>query len=93
MMEKWTFSDARVARAMADFAPVGVRGDIELQAARKLGVKTYPTIVFFRQGEGEIDRKVGFRNAEFMIKWMKRVLRNESTIASLRKRLRRNING
>jgi len=87
MMERWTFSDRRVVKAMEDFVPVMVRGDVELRAARKLAVKTFPTIVFFRQGEGEIDRKTGFRGADLLLEWMREVKENETTIAALSEKL------
>ncbi len=89
MMQKWTFSDKRLAPAARDFIPVRIRGDIELLPTRKLGVQTFPTVIFFSRTDGEIDRKVGFRDADFVLRWMERVKENETTTYALEKRLER----
>jgi len=88
MMRKWTFADERVRRRMEDFVPVQVRGDIELQAVRRFGVQSFPTIVFFDPKEGEIDRKAGFRDADFLLDWIDEVRANRTTMAALRIRLK-----
>jgi len=87
MMQKWTFTDERVLRAVEGFVPVKIRGDIELQAVRRFGVRSFPTIVFFDAMGGEIDRKTGFRDADFLLAWMDEVKANKVTLAALGERL------
>ena len=89
MMEKWTFSDRRVSEALKEFVPVRVRGDIELQITRQFKVRTYPMIIFVRMGTGEIDRKAGFRDADFVLRWIEEVKANHTTMAALREELER----
>jgi tetratricopeptide (TPR) repeat protein len=88
-MWKWTLSDERVARAARSFEPVLIRGDIEAGPTRKFRIRTFPTIIFFSRSDGEIDRKVGFRDADFMLEWIERVKKNEATIAALEETLKR----
>ena len=87
-MRKWTLADERVARAVRSFAPVRIRGDIEVQPMRKFGIRTFPTIIFFSRTDGEIDRKIGFRDADFMLEWIERVKENKGTIAALEEALK-----
>ena len=87
MMNNWTFSDKRVARALKGFVPIRIRGDVELQPARQFGVNAFPTVVFISPKDGEIDRKTGFRNAESMLIWIEEVKKNRATIAAFRERL------
>lgn len=88
-MRDRTFSDKRVVKAIRDFVPVRIRGDIELQPVRRFGVKGFPTIVFFSFSEGEIDRKAGFRAADSMLRWIKDVKENKTTIAAFNERLKK----
>ena len=87
MLNSWTFSDKRVARALKGFVPIRIRGDVELQPARQFGVNAFPTIIFISPEDGEIDRKTGFRNADSMLEWIEEIKKNTATMAALRKRL------
>jgi tetratricopeptide (TPR) repeat protein len=89
-MEKGTFADSRVVRSLREFVPVVIAGDGELQVARSFDVRTFPTIVFYKLEEGEIDRKTGFREPDFMVRWIRDVTANRTTIQALDKRLDRN---
>ncbi len=90
MMQKWTFTDKRVQRAMKDFVPVKVRGDVEIQAARRFGMQSFPTTMFYDPKEGEIDRKSGFRSADFLLEGLAEVKENQTTLSALGKRLKEN---
>jgi tetratricopeptide (TPR) repeat protein len=90
MMKNWTFSDKRVARAIKDFVPVRIRGDVELQPTRRFGVNAFPTVIFFSAEDGELDRKTGFRDADSMLQWMNEIEESKTTIAALNERLEKN---
>lgn len=89
MMEKWTFTDDRVVRALKQFIAVKIRGDVELQIVRRFHVETYPSIVFAELEEGEIDRKAGYRDADFLLRWLKEVKAGRNTLKALEGELER----
>ncbi|MBI5116622.1 tetratricopeptide repeat protein [Candidatus Poribacteria bacterium] len=88
MMEKWTFTDPDVLRALRDFIPVGVDGDVELQLVRRLKVQTFPMLVVLGPDETEIDRKAGYRDADFMLEWIKDIKANRGTMRALAEQLK-----
>ena len=88
-MRKWTLNDERVIQAAHSFVPVVIRGDAEAEPMRRFEIRTFPTIIFFSLTDGEIDRKIGFRDAGFMLEWIDRVKENKDTIAALEEALGR----
>jgi tetratricopeptide (TPR) repeat protein len=89
MMEKWTFTDPRVVRALEEFIPVRIKGDVELQIIRRFRVETFPTIIFAELEEGEIDRKAGYRDADFLLQWLKEIKAGRNTLKALEQELDR----
>ncbi len=89
MMDKWTFTDAGVVQALQEFIPVKIRGDVELQIVRRFRVKTFPAIIFADLEKGEIDRKAGYRDADFLLQWLKEVKAGRNTLKALEQQLDR----
>lgn len=87
MFEKRTLSDPRVVKAVEDFIPVMIRGDIEVQMAERFNIQTYPMIIFARLDSGEIDRKAGYRDVDFLLRWIKDVKANRNTMAQVQSEL------
>ena len=90
MMEKWAFTDERVIKALSDFTPVIISGDFEAQMVRRYNVKMFPTLVFTRGWGSEIDRRAGYRDADYLLQWIRKVRENHMTIAALEEQLRDN---
>jgi len=90
MMEKWTLTDDRVAAALQGYIPVKINGDTDIQMAQRYRIRMFPTIVFAKGWTAEIDRKAGYRNADFLLKWIGDVAANHMTIAALKAQLRQN---
>jgi tetratricopeptide (TPR) repeat protein len=90
MLEKWTFTDPRVVQAAAEFIPVKIDADVEVQMAERFRIQTYPMIVFARIDGGEIDRKAGYRDADFVLRWFKDIQADHNTMASVQKKLESN---
>jgi tetratricopeptide (TPR) repeat protein len=88
MMEKWTFTDNRVSKALEGFIPVKINGQLEVEMVQRFNVKTFPMIIFVILEEGEIDRKAGYRNADFFLQWIGEVKANRTTFKALDKKLR-----
>lgn len=89
MMDKWTFADPRVVEAVREFVPVKVRGDIEIQMVRRFKVQTFPMLIFVEATEGEIDRKAGYRDADFLLEWVDNVRQQRLTMRALEESLER----
>jgi tetratricopeptide (TPR) repeat protein len=87
MMEKWTFSDPKVVEAAKDFIPVKIESGDEAQVAKRFGIETYPMIVFARLDGGEMDRKAGYRDSDFLLRWIANIKANRNTISSVQKQL------
>jgi tetratricopeptide (TPR) repeat protein len=90
MMDKWTFTDTRVVAALKGYVPVKINGDIDVQLVQRYRIRMFPTIVFAKGLRGEIDRRAGYRNADFMLNWIGDVAANHMTIAALTAQLRQN---
>lgn len=87
MMEKWVFTDAKVVNALKAFTAVKVKGDEEAQLTQRFNVQTFPMVIFADVQQGEIDRKTGYRDANFMVRWIGQVKRNTDTLSALTKQL------
>ncbi|GAB4353481.1 MAG: hypothetical protein Kow0099_37720 [Candidatus Abyssubacteria bacterium] len=88
MMEKRTFSDEDVITALEDFVPVKIRGDVEIQMVRRFDVRTFPMVLFAETTGGEIDRKAGFRDADFMLEWIENVRAGRDTMKAVKEALK-----
>jgi len=82
-MDKWTFTDERVLKAIKEFTPIKIRGEVDLQIVRRFAIQTFPTIVFAEADGGEIDRKAGYRSANSMIRWIEDVKAGKATLRAL----------
>ena len=82
-MDKWTFTDERVLKAIKEFIPIKIRGDVDIQIIRRFAIQTFPAIVFAEAGGGEIDRKAGYRSADSMMRWIEEVKAGETTLRAL----------
>ena len=87
MMEKWVFTDTKVVNALKAFTPVKIKGDTEVQLTQRFNVQTFPMIMFADVQQGEIDRKAGYRDAAFMVRWIGQVKSNTDTLSALAKQL------
>ena len=87
-MDKWTFTDKRVLKALKEFVPIKVSGDVDLQIIRRFAIRTFPTIVFAEADGGEIDRKTGYRSADSMMRWVEDVKAGKATLRALSTRLK-----
>jgi tetratricopeptide (TPR) repeat protein len=87
LLDKRTLDDPRVIQAVEEFIPIKIRGDVEVQMAQRFDVQTYPMLIFARLDGGEIDRKAGYRDAEFLLQWIKDLKSNKNTMSKLRQEL------
>ncbi len=87
-MDKWTFTDERVLKAIKGFMPIKIRGDADLQIVRRFAIQTFPMIVFAEADGGEIDRKAGYRSADSMIRWVEDVKAGKATLRALNTQLK-----
>jgi len=87
-MEKWTFTDRKVVRALEDFIPVRIQADTEIQLVRRFGVQTFPMVIFADIEKGEIDRKGGYRDADAMLAWLRDVKTGRNTIKAIEEQLK-----
>lgn len=88
LMEKWTFTEDSVVKALKGFIPVKIREEVEVQLVKRFNVKTFPMIIFVELEEGELDRKAGFRDADFLLQWIEEVKANRTTLRALDERLK-----
>jgi len=64
-LERDTFSDAKVQQALESFIPVKLNAEREgRELATRLGVRAYPTVVFFDSRGQELGRIPGYMSAE-----------------------------
>jgi thiol-disulfide isomerase/thioredoxin len=84
VMERTTWMDPRVEIALAKLALV-IQLDVENEgeAAKRLRVKSMPTVIVFKDDE-EIDRVTGLRKTDELLSWFDRVTHGETSIDRLR---------
>ncbi len=87
MLEKYTLSDPRVVAALKSFVPVMFKGDMGEQMAERFHVQTYPMLIFARTDNGEIDRKAGYRDADYLLEWIQNLKAGKNTMAQVQSKL------
>lgn len=64
-LERDTFADAKVQQALEHFIPVKLNAEREgRELATRMGVRAYPTVVFFDSSGRELGRIPGYMSAE-----------------------------
>jgi hypothetical protein len=89
-MDRYTWSDPRVV-AWIDEQALAIQIDVDVDAANaaKVKAKWEPSAVAIKDGV-EIDRYVGFQQAEKVLDWLDGLARGETLVAQLRRRLAAN---
>jgi tetratricopeptide (TPR) repeat protein len=88
MMEKQAFSDPAVIKALSDVVAVKIRGDVEIQMVRRFDVRTFPMVIFAEATGGEIDRKAGHRDPDFLLAWIEDVRNGRNTMRAVAEALK-----
>lgn len=74
-LDQDTYSNAKVQGLADKFVCVKVNGDKDKTNTKIFGINGYPTIVFLDSAGKEIDRNVGYANAEELSKTLEKILK------------------
>jgi len=88
-LDKDTFSNPTVVRAMGDLLCFTVDGESEEGAKlrERFGVRTYPTLVFLEPNGEPRDVLTGYLAPKPFLQAVERIRRNEGTLSALRRRI------
>lgn len=64
MMDKQTYTDAKVQAALANYIPVKIDVDKDTAAAEKYGIKSIPTTIILDPSGKQVASEVGFIDAK-----------------------------